>query len=268
MADFNKSYKFNIVKSPVDNRDYLLESIYPVSVELPLVWDMRPQLTPIRDQGSQGTCSAQTAACMKEWQEKVDQGLSGHMSPQFVYNLRPNIGSEGMYPRDTMDILRNTGIVSEEQFPYNTMKKPNAGLLKYAEKNKIEGYAQIGTIASLKTALYANGPCYIAFPVYNANKMEFWKQDYANQPSMGGHAVTVVGYLEDSFIIRNSWSTAWGDQGYTYFKFADWGMQWECWTALDADSNPEGLMKKLESRKTREEKVGFFARMFGKKIKK
>jgi len=265
MKDFNK-YNFNIIKSPVDNRDFLLESIYPVSIKLPKVWDLRNQLTSVRDQGTQGICSAQTAACIKEWQEKVDIGRSGHFSPQFVYNLRPNKDSSGMYPRDTMDILNKIGIVSEKDYPYNSRKKISTALAEKANKFKIMGYAQIGTIDSLKKALYANGPCYIAFPVYNGNKREFWKQEFSNQPSQGGHAVTVVGYLKDSFIIRNSWSSGWGDKGYTYYKFTDWGMHWECWTALDADSNPEGLQKKVATRK--KERKNFFKRLFCKKIKK
>ena len=267
MTDFNK-YKFNIVKSPVDNRDYLLESIYPVTVELPEVWDLRDKLPAVKDQGTQGTCSAQTAACMKEYQERIDLGLSESMSPQFVYNLRQNRESEGMYPRDTMDILNKIGIVTEKDYPYNSKKKIGPELKKNASKYVIAGYAQIGTVESLKKALFANGPCYIAFPVYDGNKMEFWKQSYTNQPSQGGHAVSVVGYTKDSFIIRNSWSYEWGDRGYTYFKFVDWGMQWECWTTLDADSNPEGLEEKVKSRKgNRKEKIGFFKRLFNKKIK-
>lgn len=268
MIDFNK-YKFNILKSPIDNRDYLLESIYPVQVALPEVWDMRPDLPPVKDQGTQGTCSAQTAACMKEWQERKDLGISEPFSPQFVYNLRQNQGSEGMFPRDTMDILNKTGIVLESNYPYNSRKKITEALKKEASKYVIQGYAQIGTVDSLKKALFANGPCYIAFPVFNANKMEFWKQDFPNQPSQGGHAVTVVGYTKDSFIIRNSWSTGWGDGGYTYYKFADWGMHWECWTTIDADSNPEGLQAKLKSFKaSRKEKINILRKIFSKKIKK
>ena len=36
----------------------------------------------------QGTCFAQSAACMKEWQEKRDIGLNEYLSPQFFYNQR------------------------------------------------------------------------------------------------------------------------------------------------------------------------------------
>jgi C1A family cysteine protease len=36
-------------------------------------------------------------------------------------------------------------------------------------------------------------------------------------PARGGHAVCIVGYRADGrFIIRNSWSTTWGDKGFGY----------------------------------------------------
>jgi hypothetical protein len=35
----------------------------------------------------------------------------------------------------------------------------------------------------------------------------------------GGHAVTIVGYTQDAFIVKNSWGTAWGDLGYGYVGF-------------------------------------------------
>ena len=258
-------YKFNLQKSPVDPKDFMLESIYPDSVVLPKVWDLRKDMQPIRDQGQQGTCSAQTAAAMKEWQEKVDIKFGAYMSPQFVYNLRTG-GGEGMTPKDTMEILYKIGIVPESIYPYETIKKITDKEFRLAQYYKILGYAQINTLDALKKALYANGPCYAGFYVYNPDSMEFWKPTSKGQEMLGGHAVCVCGYLEDSFIIRNSWSESWGDKGYTYYPFKDFGMHFELWTTLDADSNPEGLKKKLEKLNVNK-KIGLFKRIFKKLFK-
>lgn len=255
-------YKFDLQKSPHDPRDFILETIYPESVTLPDIWDLRNQMRAVRDQGNEGTCSAQTAAAFKEWQEFSDIGFKDHMSPWFVYQLRENAGQSGMYPRNTMEILYKIGIVPEADYKYLTTKPITEELKTIAGKYKIQGYAQINTLDSLKKALFANGPCYIAFPVYNPEKMEFWKPQYTGQPMIGGHAVCVAGYLKDSFIIRNSWSSQWGDAGYTYYPFSQFGMHWEIWTTIDADSNPAKLASKSEkytcSRK-------LFGKMFGKK---
>jgi hypothetical protein len=36
----------------------------------------------------------------------------------------------------------------------------------------------------------------------------------------GGHAVALVGYTPDRFIVRNSWGTTWGDKGFGYASLA------------------------------------------------
>jgi hypothetical protein len=39
---------------------------------------------------------------------------------------------------------------------------------------------------------------------------------YMTETARGGHAVALVGYTSDRFIVRNSWGTGWGDGGYAY----------------------------------------------------
>jgi hypothetical protein len=63
---------FSLVVSPIDNRDYIAESIYPKTLSIPKSLDLTKKLQPVRDQGNQGTCAAQSAACMKEYQEYID----------------------------------------------------------------------------------------------------------------------------------------------------------------------------------------------------
>ena len=61
-------YVCNLKKSRRDRRDF----IYTGSPErpiLPSLVDHRSKLRQVRDQGHQGSCYAQAAACMKEWQE-------------------------------------------------------------------------------------------------------------------------------------------------------------------------------------------------------
>ena len=55
---------------------------------------------------------------MKEWQEKKDINFREYFSPQFIYNLRENSESEGMYGRDVMRILSKIGSVDENTYNY------------------------------------------------------------------------------------------------------------------------------------------------------
>jgi len=227
----------NTVPSPDDSRDWTAESIYDSRVSLPNYVDHRYKLQAVRNQGRQGSCAAQTAACMKEWQENKDIGFNNYMSPQYIYNNRSNQNSEGMFGRDVMKILSNKGCCFEKTYPYFTIEKPE--MIKEeaheeASNFKIKSYAQINTIDGLKKALYINGPCYISFPVYN-DSVTMWKQ-MPGDKRQGGHAMTVVGYNEIGFTIRNSWGTFWGNDGYCTYPYSDWGSHWEVWTTIDDDS--------------------------------
>jgi C1A family cysteine protease len=230
----------NALPSPLDERDYIAESIYPSKkqLKLPKTLDLRKDLQPIRNQGSQGTCAAQVGSCIKEWQEKKDIKLNEYMSPQFIYNNRENYPNSGMYGRDVMKILKNKGCCREHKFLYGKYKNKNYTSLEAEEdaKNfKILAYARVTTIEGLKKALYKNGPCYISFPTYDKTK-NFWKQKKQDQKRLGGHAVTVVGYDKKGFILRNSWSVIWGDYGYTLYPYEDFGSHWEIWTTIDEKS--------------------------------
>lgn len=247
-----KKYKLLDKPSPVDERDFVAETIYSDEGELPETLDLRDALPHVRDQGSQGTCSAQTAACMKEWQERKDVGFKDHMSPQFIYNNRVNQNSEGMYPRDTMKILNKIGSVYEEQYPYWSNKEFNDELLNLASRYKIKGYAKISTIDGLKKALVKNGPCYFACNVYNYGTW-MWKPRQGDV-QLGGHAMTVVGYNEEGFIIRNSWGDDWGTDGYTVFPYDHWGLHREIWTTIDAESG--------QPMPPKPKKLGFFGKIW------
>merc|ERR1711918_21674 len=94
----------------------------------------------------------------------------------------------------------------------------------------------MGTIDGLKKALVTNGPCLIAFPVYNYGQY-MWIQNN-DSGSFGGHAMTVVGFDDEKnhFIIRDSWGKNWQDNGYCYYPYSHWGSHWEIWTTIDLDT--------------------------------
>jgi len=221
-------------KSPVDERDWKTRKLLTQGQELPSVLDLRPKLPPIRNQGVQGSCVAMSAACMKEWQEQLDIQHEGYFSPQFIYNLRENTSVEGMYPRDLMRILNKFGDCPEEDYPYGSTEAANEDVLAKASNFKIKGYAKIEDIDNMKLALNTNGVCLVAVPVYN-NGPRMWLKEYG-ELMLGGHAMAVVGYNYEGFILRNSWGPEWGDKGYTILPYEDWRWIWEAWTTIDENS--------------------------------
>ena len=134
---------------------------------LPNILDYRNDLLPIRNQGSQGSCYAQAASCMKEWQEKRDYGLNEYLSPQFFYNNRSNLyddisnNDEGMYGRNVMKLLKNIGICKEKIYPYGLIedkKKINEACYLQAKEHCIKSYGKIISLEALKYSLKYNGP--------------------------------------------------------------------------------------------------------------
>lgn len=230
-----EEFIFKTTSSPLDERDWSAEAIYDDKNDLPKKLDLRGNIPPLRNQGNLGTCAAQTAAAMKEWQENKNINFKSHMSPMFVYNNRINQDNEGMYGRDVMRILKDLGCCKEFTYPYRTTHSIDDKVLEEAANCKIKGYARVHTINTLKRALLKNGPCYISFPVYNNGK-RMWIAK-RSEKQKGGHAMTVVGYTKEGFIIRNSWGILWGDQGHCVYPYDDWGSHYEIWTTIDDESS-------------------------------
>lgn len=223
--------------SPVDNRDWIFDN---KDVSFPKKVDLRPKLTYVRNQGKYGSCYAFAACCAKEYQERLDYNFRGYFSPKFFYGLRENSSREGMHGRDVMKILKSKGVCSENSCPYYNVDESYDYSLHYKEArtNIIKSYAQIKELDCLCNAIHKNGVCLITFPVYKKDN-DFWNKSSKDDKLQGGHAVAAVGYdLEKQhFIIRNSWGSGFGDKGYCYYKFEDWGKHWEIWTVVDDDSN-------------------------------
>ena len=87
--------------------------------------------------------------------------------------------------KDAFKYLRHNGVKSKN------------GILS------INLYGKVNNSFALKYAIVMNGPCFGALPVYNSND-DFWNKK-AGDKLMGYHAISIVGYDEDGFFIRNSW---------------------------------------------------------------
>jgi C1A family cysteine protease len=244
----NEIFIGGALKSPEDKRDHIAETVMARQRSLkalPEELDLRGDMQDVVNQGSQGTCSAQSASAIREYQEQKEMQLNQYLSPQFVYNLRSNYPGAGMFGRNTMEILLKNGICRELTYAYGTIEPIEdipSEVYNEAKHHVIQEYARVTTLKGLKESLYRNGPCYISFPVYNYGG-RFWKEKEGDK-MIGGHAVCVVGYNKEGFILRNSWGKGWVDNGYTVYPYRDWNSHWEIWTVIDADTPDDINYKK------------------------
>lgn len=240
-----QSIFFNVIPSPRDERDWCGEALYDDVKRVPRQLDWRGHLQRVRNQGRQGTSLAFVGTCILEWYSRKIKKKELNASAQFLYNVRPDRTQTLMSGRDLMETLKQKGCCTEESCVYGSTYDFSPEMVEEALQYKIDGYAKIRTMETLKRALLVNGPCLICFPVYN-HTTKLWKQR-KEQEKLGCHAMTVVGFNTIGFIVRNSWGEHWDTDGHCIYPYEDWGCHDEIWTVV----NDLNLVKwKLRERST------------------
>lgn len=184
------------------------------SLNLPSAYSYRKYLPRIIDQGARPICVPCSVSTFLNWRENLSDGSKSNNGIDYeeIYSSK-EVEAEGMTFKEAFSYLRHHGVSS---------KKGNL---------MINEYAMVRSLLQLKYALVMNGPCFGALPVYN-NRPDFWNK-YQGDKLQGYHAIAIVGYDEEGFIIRNSWGTSFGDKGYTKIQNNEFGKLMEIWTILN-----------------------------------
>ncbi|MBN3040356.1 MAG: C1 family peptidase [Candidatus Omnitrophica bacterium] len=253
--------RLGCIKDKFDGRDYLMRAYLPV-VKLPKKIDYTSKLSPVRDQGQEGTCVGfATASGMKEYQELLDYSKLVILSPRFLYSECKKIDGmpeeEGTTIRAAMKVLDKKGICREKFWPYVSRKKGKAkrGAVSDAKKFRILSYARILNLSELRMSLATKGPCVIGVEVFKGmmeTKTGLIPMPKKKEYSLGGHAICPVGYDDKKKLIKfkNSWSTKWGKKGFGFLPYAyiEQHMM-DAWSSVDIDDpNPLTLASILNYR--------------------
>ena len=253
--------KFGCIKDKFDDRDYLMRAYLPV-IKLPKKIDYTPKLSPVRDQGDEGTCvSFACAAGMKEYQELLDYKKLVELSPRFVYSECKKIDGmpqeEGTTIRAAMQVLEGKGVCQEKFWPYQPHQKdkPKKGAADNAKKFCVMTYARILNFDELRLSLASKGPCVIGVEVFEGmmkTKTGIVPMPKKNETALGGHAICPVGYDDKKKVIKfkNSWSDQWGQKGYGFLPY-DYIERYmmDAWSSVDIeDPNPLTLASVLSYR--------------------
>ena len=231
---------------------------------LPERVDLRAGLPPVGDQGMQNSCVAWAVGYYyKSFQEAREQQWSldvpeHQFSPAYIYSQRPNAScsqDRGMTIAAAMSIVQR-GAAPLSAMPYdryNTCAKPDAATLSAAAEYRAASYAMLfqgigqANLNQIKAHLAGGDPVVLAIPVYSNFKAAAPGRSIIGVPPagssmLGGHAVLIVGYDSDGFLIVNSQGTRWGEGGFAHLTY-DFVQQyaWEAWIMQDLDATPPTL---------------------------
>lgn len=181
-------------------------------------------VSPVKDQGQCGSCWAFSSAESIEGQ----LGLNGHRinvsTQNFVDCVSLDYGCEGGWMDDALAYAEKTGVETDHDYPYKAVAQ---GCQANTSQATIRPSAYVDIPASddaLRRALLVMGPVSIAldatdnFQSYTASDYIF--NDDTCDASMPDHALLLVGYnnIEKYWIVKNSWNTDWGLDGYIYIN--------------------------------------------------
>lgn len=233
------SKKYGWKKDKSDHRDRILKFTAIDLDTLPKKVDLRDKCSPVENQTTLGSCTANSVVGALEYLENLTGNtgsLFENFSRLFVYYNTREIGGtleedSGGSLRDTIKALANFGTCNETVWTYDIEKfriRPCEECYSEGVTHKITEYSRLDSFPDMLSCLAAGFPFVFGFSVYTGFEgPAMASTGVLNLPGadeifMGGHAVCAVGYDMDAktVLVRNSWGADWGQGGYFTIPFA------------------------------------------------
>lgn len=216
--------------------------------------DLRQWCSPIENQESLGSCTAHAGIGIVEYFEKRAFGKHIEGSRLFVYKTTRNLmgvtGDTGAWLRNTMGALALCGVAYEKFWPYiipDFDKEPPAFIYAVADNYEAIRYfchdpitisrPPTTVLLNVKKFLAAGIPSmfgFFGFPSFSQSNVKGGIPfPCPGEQAQWGHAIVAVGYDDKkkiknlncnsvttgALLIRNSWGTSWGDNGYGWLPY-------------------------------------------------
>ena len=223
--------------------------------------DLSQWCSPVENQGSLGSCTANAGVGLLEYFEKKAFGRHLDASRLFLYKTTRNLlgwtGDTGAWLRTTMQAMVLFGIAPEKYWPYVVAdfdNEPHAFHYSFAQSYQSiqyyrldqPGLSETDVLRRVKHFLATGYPSMFGFTVYNfGNDKGEFAFPGPGDSTQGGHAIVAIGYDDNRKIgnemgalkIRNSWGTGWGENGYGWLPYAyvESGLAVDFWSLFKAN---------------------------------
>jgi hypothetical protein len=207
----------------------------PLMGDLPPMKDLSDGFPAPGNQGKQASCVGWAVAYgLKSYQERMERQwpVEQHtFSPAYIYNqIRKSADcSGGTSYSDALNLLRKEGVASLADFPYSAddctrlpsaLARQNAGSFRIADWRRVN----VQDETEVKNHIVAGFPVLVGAIVDSSFQNLKGPAIYSQfvGPSLGGHAMVVVGYDDNrgAFKLINSWGVGWGDRGFGWVRYA------------------------------------------------
>lgn len=204
---------------------------------LPPEVDLRPNCSPVEDQGRVGSCTANSIVGALEYLQIASGGPMTDLSRLFVYyNARRFSDREsddcGSSMPHAMAGLLAFGACPETIWPYDEARwniKPEEGCYQGAVPFPELHYAGVAANDERKYVLASGLPIIFGMGVPEHLLMVIGAETgYMPPPEDGnweqatsGHAMLVVGYSDtrNAWLVRNSWGVGFGERGHVWIDY-------------------------------------------------
>jgi len=188
-------------------------------------WRTKGAVTPVKNQGQGGWCWSFSTTGSSEGAHFLSTNQLVSLSEQNLVDCstaQGNMGCNGGLMTQAFDyIISNKGIDTEASYPYTAQdgtcafNRANVGATLSSYSNVAQG-----SEAGLVTAITA-GPTSVAIDASHSSFQMYSSGVYYEaqcSPTSLDHGVLAVGYgtqgTKAYYIVKNSWGTTWGMQGY------------------------------------------------------
>ena len=197
--------------------------------------DLRKYCTPVGDQGQTSRCAAFAWTHATELVNNLKTGDTPRLSPTYTmlefqrmqgdaqdYTYAYTGGDGTVGGPDPARVLVEQGTCRQELWP-DSSEAPSTServLISDAERHRLDGTPHPIALDDVRKVLSAGCPVQVSVntgPAFSGIGRD-GMVNAAEAPSgrHGRHAMLMVGYTGNFYIVKNSWGEDWGDKGYCY----------------------------------------------------